>query len=274
MIEVGKMNDLIVARQEDSGYILRDNFSDDEAYLETHSKLQIEDRVEVFVYLDSSNSLIATLETPIAMVGEYGLMRAVENIRGGTFFSWGIEKDLFVPDTEQRDYIRTGEWCVLRVCRDPRTEKVYGTAKVGKYIKDSEFDINPGDSVEIIPATKERLGYRSIINKKYVGMIYHNEIFQRINLGEPITGVVKKLREDGLVDAALQVQGFKNLVSSKDTILNYLKKVGGNSPLNDKSSPDEIKKALGMSKQTFKKTIGMLYREKKIVISKDGIALT
>ena len=89
MIEIGKMNELIVARHEDSGYILRDNFSDDEAYLETHSKLQIEDRVEVFVYLDSSNSLIATLETPIAMVGEYGLMRAVENIRGGTFLAGG-----------------------------------------------------------------------------------------------------------------------------------------------------------------------------------------
>ena len=105
-------------------------------------------------------------------------------------------------------------------------------------------------------------------------MIYHNEIFQRINYGEPIKGVVKNIREDGLIDAALQVQGFKNLVNSKDIVLNHLNNLDGSSHLNDKSSPDEIKNALGMSKQTFKKTIGMLYREKKIVISKDGISLT
>lgn len=276
LIEVGQINELIVYKKEPKGFILNDPLSDDTAFLPNHAeemKLSIDHRVEVFVYLDNENNLIASRTKPYALVGEYALMTAVESLRIGAFFDWGIRKDLFVPDNEQRDRIYEGDQLILRVCLDDRTEKVYGTTKIGKYIKASQFDIKEGDKVSIIPAKKEELGYRSIINKKFIGMIYYNEIFKDIKIGEPLEGVVKKLREDGLVDAALQTQGFQNLVNSKDKILAYLQENGGDSHLHDKSSPQEIRDILGMSKQTFKNTIGMLYRERKIIITKTGIKL-
>ena len=279
MIKLGYINDLIVQRKDGAGYYLVDNLSDDEAFMphkNCEEDLSIDQRVEVFVYLDNDNKMIAGHKRPIAIVGEFGVMRALESLRIGAFFDWGISKDLFVPDTEQRQNIYPGDVEILRVCLDERTEKVYGTTKIGKYIQASEFDkydLKEGDKVSITPVRKEELGYRCLINKNFIGMIYHNEIFKQIKVGEPLEGVVKKLRDDGLVDAALQTQGFQNLMNSKDKILAYLEENGGKSHLHDKSSPQEIRDILGMSKQTFKNTIGMLYRERKIVITKTGIHL-
>lgn len=270
------MNELIVHKEDQKGFILNDPISDDTAFLPPISdkiEINIDDRISVFVYLDNDNNMIASIERPYATVGEYALLTAVESLRIGAFFDWGISKDLFVPDNEQRERIYEGDQIIIRACLDERTEKVYGTTKIGKYIKASQFDIKEGDKVSIIPARKEELGYRSIINKKYIGMIYYNEIFKSIKIGEKLQGVVKKIREDGLVDTSLQTQGFQNLVDSKDKILAYLKEGGGESHLHDKSSPQEIKEILGMSKQTFKNTIGMLYRDRKIIITKAGIKL-
>jgi uncharacterized protein len=276
LIELGQMNELIVHKEDQKGFILNDPISDDTAFLPPISdkiEINIDDRISVFVYLDNDNNMIASIERPYATVGEYALLTAVESLRIGAFFDWGISKDLFVPDNEQRERIYEGDQIIIRACLDERTEKVYGTTKIGKYIKASQFDIKEGDKVSIIPARKEELGYRSIINKKYIGMIYYNEIFKSIKIGEKLQGVVKKIREDGLVDTSLQTQGFQNLVDSKDKILAYLKEGGGESHLHDKSSPQEIKEILGMSKQTFKNTIGMLYRDRKIIITKAGIKL-
>ena len=276
MIEIGKINELIVSSKKDNGYVMTDSLSDDVAFMPTlftKGDLTINERIDVFVYIDKENSITATMHNPHAVVGEFGFMRAVESIQVGAFFDWGINKDLFVPENEQKEEIYTGDSCIIKVCMDERTEKVYGTTKIGKYIKAAVFDIKEGDKVSIIPAQEEKLGYRCIINKKYIGIIYYNEIFSPIKIGEPIDGVVKKLRDDGLVDTALQEQGFKNLVNTKDKILAYLQENGGKSHLHDKSSPGEIKEILGISKQVFKNTIGMLYRERKIVITKTGIKL-
>ena len=279
MIELGHINELIVKNKDTTGYHLVDSFSDDEAFLphiNCEEELSIDQRIEVFVYLDNDNKMIASQKRPIAIVGEFGVMSALESLRIGAFFHWGISKDLFVPDTEQRENIYPGDIDIIRVCLDESTEKVYGTTKIGKYIQASEFknhDLKEGDKVTITPVRKEELGYRCLINKNFIGMIYHNEIFKQIKVAEPLEGVVKKLRDDGLVDAALQTQGFQNLMNSKDKILAYLAENGGKSHLHDKSPPKEIRDILGMSKQTFKNTIGMLYRERKIVITKTGIHL-
>ena len=276
LIKIGEVNELKIMVKNSNGFILSHPLSDDEAFLqknEQNKTLEVDQRVNVFVYIDNENNLIASMDRPIAIVGEYGFMTAVESLRIGAFFDWGIKKDLFVPDNEQRERIYEGDQLIVRVCKDERTEKVYGTTKIGKFIKASEFDINVGDKVSIVPAKKEELGFRSIINKKYIGMIYYNEIFKKINIGQKLEGVIKKIREDGLIDAALQAQGFQNLVNSKDKIIAHLNENGGNSHLNDKSSPEEIRNILGMSKQTFKKTIGILYKERKIIINKNGIKL-
>ena len=227
----------------------------------------------MFIYHDNSGSLLATSEVPYAQVGEYALLTAVEVQEFGAFFEWGLSKDLLVPGNEQRSDVRRNDEHLVRICLEEGTNRIFGTTKIAQHIEDSDFDISDGDKIKIVPVLNEELGYRSIINKKFIGMIYHNEIFKNIRIGNEYEGVVKKIRNDGLIDAALQVQGVRNLIDSKDIIIDMLEKRGGKSPLHDKSSPDEIKKVLGMSKQTFKKAIGMLYKERKIIIHKDGIEL-
>ena len=279
MIEIGHINELTIQRKDNSGFYLRDSLSDDEAFMPHENcdeELSIDQRVEAFVYLDNDNNLIASLKKPIAVVGEFGVMSAVSSIQIGAFFDWGISKNLFVPETEQRQEIYPGDLEIIRVCIDERTEKVFGTTKIGKFVKASEFErynLQEGDKITITPVKEEKLGYRCLINRNFIGMIYYNQIFKQITLGEPLEGVVNKLRDDGLVDASLQAMGFQNLINSKDKILAYLKENGGKSHLHDKSPPQEIREILGMSKQTFKNTIGMLYRERKIVITKMGIHL-
>ena len=277
LIRIGEINKLIVKDENHNGFVLDHPEDDESIFLPTKhapKDLYVGDELDVFVTVDKDGSLLGSTEVPNTLVGEFGFLKVVDTHSFGAFLDWGIQKDLFLPDTEQKERVKLGAYYLVRVCIDMKTEKIYATTKTGKYIKESEFDIKEKDRVKIIPFSKEELGYRCIINKKYVGMIYHNEIFQNIKIGAPLNGMVKKIREDGLVDASLQVQGFKNVVNSKDVIMAYLKEQGGKSHLHDKSSPEEIKKALGMSKKTFKSSIGILFKEKLIVIKKDGIELT
>lgn len=276
MIEVGKINDLVVCDENASGYYLKADDSDEKAFMPPAigpKNVEIGQRLNAFIYLDTSDCLLATTMIPFAVVDEYALMKVVDTQHFGAFFSWGISKDLLVPDTEQKTPIRHGESHIVRVSLDERTERIFGTTKLGKHIQASVFDINEGDEVNIQIGVKEELGYRVIINRKFIGMVYHNEIFKPVTPGDLVKATVKKLREDGLVDVALQTQGIKNLVDSKDIILDYLQKNEGKSDLHDKSDPKLIRDTLGMSKQTFKNSIGMLYRDRKIVIRKDGIEL-
>jgi predicted RNA-binding protein (virulence factor B family) len=275
MIEIGKINKLTVTSEVANGFYLSDGDNEDVAFISRSMApgITVDQIVDAFLYVDNNDSVLATLQHPRALLGEYALMSVVDTVTFGAFFDWGISKDLLVPDTEQKLVVRNGEEHIVRVCLDERTRLLYGTTKLGKYIQGSDFDIKEADKVEIVPSNWEELGYRCIINKKYIGMIYHNEIFSEVEIGTPLKGVVKKIRPDGLIDAALQVQGIRNLTNSKEVILGYLEAVGGKSPLNDKSSPDDIREALSMSKQTFKNTIGMLYKARKIKISKDGIEL-
>lgn len=276
MIKVGVLNELVVCDENSSGYYLKAEDSEEKAFMPPSlgpKDVKVGDRLNAFIYLDTSDCLLGTTNFPNAMVGQFALMNVVETTHFGAFMNWGITKDLLVPDTEQKEPIRYGENHIVRVCIDERTEKIFGTTKLGKHIQASEFDIEEGAEIDLVPAIKESLGYRCVVNRKFIGMIYHNEIFKEIIVGKALKGVVKKLREDGLVDCALQVQGVQNLFDSKDVILNFLKENDGKSELHDKSKPDDIKAALGMSKQTFKNSIGMLYREKKIIIRKDGIEL-
>ena len=273
MIELGKMNTLVVSSEVDGGYFLNDGDAEDVAFVPRAlgPGIAVGDSVDVFLYLDNNENILGTTQAPNDLLGEYALMEVVDTTTFGAFFDWGISKDLLVPDTEQKTHIRGGEEHIVRVCVDERTRLLFGTTKLGKHIQESEFDFKEGDKVELVPALIEELGYRCIINKKYIGMIYHNEIFSEIKIGQPLMGVIKKIRPDGLVDCALQVQGIRNLMESRDVIINYLESVGGKSPLGDKSDPQDIREALNMSKQTFKNAIGILYKERKINISKDGI---
>jgi uncharacterized protein len=276
MIEIGKVNNLIVSRETSSGYYLKKIDDEEEVFMPpamSPIRTKINQELKVFVYLDTQGKKIATSESPYAEVGEYALMTVKETQDFGAFFDWGIDKDLLVPGNEQKVKVRNHEDYIVRVCLEEDTNRVYGTTKLGKFIEDSDFDFDVEDKVIIEPAQVSDLGYRVIINKEFIGMIYKNEIFVEIEIGKKYEAVVKKLRDDGLVDVALQVQGINNLVEAKEKILAMLTAVGGTSHLNDKSAPDEIKKILGMSKKTFKSALGMLYKDRKIEISKEGINL-
>ena len=276
MIEIGKINHLTFYRETDSGFYLKDQNSDDEVFMPpamAPSDLTLNQEIDAFVYLDTRGGRVATDKIPLAEVGEYALMRVIDVQDFGAFFDWGIEKDLLVPGNEQKEKVRLDQFYLVRICLEEETNRIYGTTKLGKYIETSVIDFTVAEKIKIVRVISTELGYRSIINKKYIGMIYSSEIFVNIEIGKTYDGVVKNIRPDGLIDAALQVQGIKNLVQAKQTIIEMLKKYNGNIPLSDKSSSDAIKKTLGMSKQTFKRAIGMLYKDRLIKIKKDGIEL-
>ena len=276
MIDIGKVNDLIVSRETSSGFYLRDPETGDEVFMPPSMapiKMKMEQEIKAFVYVDTKDMLIATDQIPYAEVGEFALLRVVSTEDFGAFLDWGIEKDLLVPGNEQKIKIRDYEEHLVRICLEEETDRLFGTTKLGKFIESSEFDFSEGDKVELVPVQETDLGYKVIIRKKYIGMIYHNEIYSRVQIGKTYDGFVKKMRADGLVDLALQVQGIKNLVDGKDIVLNMLAEEGGKSNLHDKSPPELIRSRLGMSKKTFKSSIGMLFKERKILINKDGIEL-
>lgn len=276
MLEIGKINSLIVSRETSSGFYLKKDDEFGDVFLPpslSKKDLQIGDEAKAFIYVDTKDQLVATLSTPVAEVGEFAFIKAIDVQEFGSFFEWGIEKDLLVPGNEQKIKVRPNEYHLVRICLEEGTDRIYGTTKVGKYIEDADFDIEMNQKVDLLPFEETELGYRVIINKKYIGMIYHSEIFKDVRLNYPTEGFVKKVRDDGLIDAALQIQGIKNLDHSKIKILEFLHKKNGRSHLNDKSSPEEINDLLGMSKKTFKNAIGMLYKDKKIIITKEGISL-
>lgn len=276
VINIGKINKLIVDRETNSGYYLRDTESDYEVFMPPSlatEQIVLGDEVKVFIYPDTTGSLIATQKLPVAQVGEYALLRAVSVQEFGSFFEWGIDKDLLVPGNEQKVKVKQNEYYLVRICIEEGTDRIYGSTKLGKFIEETVFDIYPGDKVNITPVQATDLGYKIIINKKYIGMIYSNEIFSPVRINQNYEGVVKKIREDKLVDASLQLQGIANSLSAKDKVLERLKKEGGFMKLHDKSSPEEIYHNLQMSKKTFKNAIGMLYKERLITIEDTGIRI-
>lgn len=278
MIEIGKIQKLTIIKKDSNGFILADSKDQTETALLpfdfVSKELSLNEIVEVFVYVDTNEStLIATLQKPVAEVGEFAFIRVKEIHEFGSFLEWGIEKDLLVPGNEQKEKFGSHGRKLVRICLEEETNRIFGTTKFGKYIESQFMRLTEGERLQILPVEKTVLGFRCIVDKAYIGMIYHNEIFQNIEIGEVYTSVVKLIREDGLVDMAMQTQGVNNLFESTDKILFFLNENGGESHLHDKSSPDEIKRLLGMSKKTFKSAIGMLYKDKKIIISSDGIRL-
>ncbi len=283
-MEIGKIREFTVITAEENGHYVRlVAFEGEEAEelfmphlrndLSRSLDLKIGQTIEAFVYQNEDEEVCASLLLPYAEVEEFALLRVVDSQGFGAFLNWGLDKDLFVPSKKQKTPMNIGELHLVRICYDTASGKLYGTTKYESMLETLDFYFQEGDKVEVIPAEEHELGYRCIVNRKFIGMIYHNEIFTDIELDKEYEGYVKKIREDGLIDVALQIQGIKRLDESQTKILDMLKANGGKSNLHDKSSPEEIKQVLEMSKKTFKNSIGMLYKAKKIVINKDGIEL-
>lgn len=283
-MEIGKIREFKVISKSDSGHFIRllgdEEESNEDIFMpdlrsdsSLSHNLKIDQTIDAFVYLDEHGQLRASQLLPYAEVEEFALLRVVDAQEFGAFLDWGLEKDLFVPSKKQKTPMYKDEFYLVRVCFDATTGKLYGTTKYESMLQTLDFYFQEGDKVEVIPAEEHDLGFRCIINRKFIGMIYHNEIFVEIELDKEYDGYVKKIREDGLVDVALQIQGIKRLDVSQTKILEILQASGGKLQLHDKSSPEDIKQKLNMSKKTFKNAIGMLYKAKKIIIKDDGIEL-
>ncbi|HHF2938713.1 TPA: CvfB family protein [Vibrio diabolicus] len=276
MIKIGQINSLEVIKKADFGVFLD---GDDYGSVLLPNKYvpegtEIGDHVDVFLYFDSESQLAATIERPIAQVGEWGLMK-IEGVNAtGAFVNWGIkEKDLLIPFSEQRTRFSAGQTILVYVYTDKASGRIVGTTKFNKWLDKTPANYEVNEQVDLIIAERSQLGYKAIVNRKHWGMIFPSDVFGKLYIGKKLKGFIKQIREDGKIDLALQKVGVAKMDDLSSKILDLLEKKGGFLPLNDKSSPEAIFDAFRTSKGTYKKTIGGLYKQGKIVIEKDGIRL-
>ncbi len=227
--------------------------------------------IDVFLYTDSEDRLVATTLKPTAILDEMALFEVVDTAPFGAFMNWGLSKDLLVPNMFQKTPFKVGEKRFIRVIYDERTHRLVGTEKLGDFFERKVKGLAVNKEADILIIAKTPLGYKCIVNDKYEGLIYHNEIFENINLGDKKTAYVKTVRKDGNIDLTLRKQGDKKSSSSSDKVLNLLKENGGIMPYNYKSDAELIRDTFGLSKKDFKRSLTSLQESGKIEIKDTGI---
>ncbi|EIY7833011.1 TPA: S1 RNA-binding domain-containing protein [Vibrio parahaemolyticus] len=276
MIKIGQINSLEVIKKADFGVFLD---GDDYGSVLLPNKhvpegTELGDHIEVFLYFDSESQLAATIDKPIAQVGEWGLMKIEGINQTGAFVNWGIkEKDLLIPFSEQRARFTAGQNILVYVYTDKASGRIVGTTKFNKWLDKTPANYEVNEEVDLIIAERSQLGYKAIVNGKHWGMIFPSDVLGKLFIGKKLKGYIKQVREDGKIDLSLQKVGVAKMDDLSSKIIELLEKKGGFLPLNDKSSPEAIFDAFRTSKGTYKKTIGGLYKQGKIVIEKDGIRL-
>ncbi|OTW22925.1 GntR family transcriptional regulator [Vibrio parahaemolyticus] len=276
MIKIGQINSLEVIKKADFGVFLD---GDDYGSVLLPNKhvpegTELGDHIEVFLYFDSESQLAATIDKPIAQVGEWGLMKIEGINQTGAFVNWGIkEKDLLIPFSEQRARFTAGQNILVYVYTDKASGRIVGTTKFNKWLDKTPANYEVNEEVDLIIAERSQLGYKAIVNGKHWGMIFPSDVFGKLFIGKKLKGYIKQIREDGKIDLSLQKVGVAKMDDLSSKIIDLLEKKGGFLPLNDKSSPEAIFDVFRTSKGTYKKTIGGLYKQGKIVIEKDGIRL-
>ena len=274
MVSIGNYNELEVAKFVDFGVYL--DSEDGEILLPIKyvpENLELGDKLNVFIYRDSEDRMIATTLKPKATVGQFAALEVKESSSIGAFLDWGLEKDLFVPFHNQRQPMEVGKKYVVYIYLDDSSDRIAGSTKLNKYLQPADDQISEGQQVKLLVSNATELGYNVIIDNKYSGILYHNEVFKNLETGDEVTGYIKKIRPDGKIDVSLQQTGFAEVQDASQEVLTKLKQSGGTLNLSDKSDPQEIYAALGMSKKTFKKAIGTLYKEGKINLEPTRISL-
>lgn len=275
MVEIGKMNKLKIIKKVDFGVYL-DGGKLGKILLprrDVPRKAQIGDELEVFIYLDSEDMLIATIRKPYAMVGDFARLKVVAVNSFGAFLDWGLAKDLMVPYGEQRQKMRRDRWYIVRVYLDELSQRIVASSKLDKFLDPEPTNFEIGQQVNLFVCEEHELGFRVVVEKTHWGMLYLSEIFQPVKRGQEIAGYITNLREDGKIDVSLQKPGLKKVRDISKKILQTLEEKGGKLPVSDSSSPETIYNLFGVSKKTYKKAIGTLYKKRKILIEDDFIAL-
>jgi predicted RNA-binding protein (virulence factor B family) len=230
--------------------------------------------LQAFLYQNNTGTLLATLKQPKIILGEAGLLTVKSVTEAGAFADWGIDKDLFVPFKEQAIRMQEGKSYVIVAYWDETSERLAGSTRLNRYLTNVGHEFEEGMQVNILVADSSDLGINVVIEKHFLGLMYHNEIFKPVHYGDNMIAFIKALRPNNKIDVSLQKQGYEAVDDVADELLTAIEKNKGFLPLTDKSSPEDIKAALGMSKKLFKKAVGQLYRQRVISLHDDGLRLT
>ncbi len=274
MVKVGLHNTLRVVKEVDFGMYL--DGGTDEILLPKRyvpAGLKIDDEIEVFVYYDNEQRLIATTDKPYGTVGEIVYMEVSDLSPHGAFLKWGIMKDLFVPISQQSTRMKVGDFRFVKIFIDEQTGRVTATEKIDKYISNADLTVKELDVVSILIYKKTDIGYKSIVNNQHLGLLHFSDVFQDLEIGNKLKGFIKHIRPDNKLDLALGTRGYTKVVDNESKIISLLQHNADYLPFNDKSTPEEIYSYFGMSKKTFKMVLGALYKKKKIEFTQTGIKL-
>jgi predicted RNA-binding protein (virulence factor B family) len=234
---------------------------------------QIDDDINVFIYADTADRLIATMDKPFAQVGDFVSLKVSQVNKMGAFLDWGLPKDLLVPYNEQHSPMEEGKYYLVYIYLDKSTQRLVASSKIDRFIDIWPADYQKWDKVDLIIGGKTDLGFKAIINDKHWGLLFDNEIFQPLRIGKKVPGFIKNIREDGRIDLSLSRPGEGKVNDFSEKLLKHLAENDGFSHLHDKSSPELIQRTLGVSKKTFKSTVGNLMKKGKIAIETNGIRL-
>lgn len=277
MALIGQFNTLQVVKHTDFGLYL-DGGADGEIllprrYVPKDEPCEVGDWLNVFVYLDSEDRIIATTQKPRVQVGGFASLKVVAINHVGLFLDWGLPKDLFLPHSEEKRPLQVGDYCVVHVYLDPRTRRITATARLDRYLDKTPPAYRPGQAVDLLVVERTDLGFKAIVEGRHWGLIHKNELFKFLRAGLRETGYIKEVRADGKISLSLQPVGRAAGDQLSEQILARLREAGGRLALSDKSAPEEIVRLFGVSKGNFKKAIGGLYKQGLIVIHDDGIEL-
>lgn len=276
VIEQGRNIELSIVKRATFGLFLTDE-SGEEVLLPNKyctEEMKPGDHITVYVYRDSEGKKVATTLTPKIFINEFALLKVTSVTGVGAFLDWGLEKELMVPFREQKQKLEEGRWYIVYLDLDQKSDRLYASNRVERFLQNEKISVKEGDEVELVVLQKTDLGYSVIINHAHKGLIFDNEIFQEIRIGDRLKGFVKKIRDDHKIDISLQPIGFRKFNDSNtELIYSQLQENGGYLAITDKSSPEEIYSQFGISKKAFKKSLGALYKKRNIEILPDGIRL-
>jgi len=275
MAELGKIQKLEIVKKVDFGLYLDGGEQGEILMPKRYASpdMEIGDVIDVIVYLDGEERYLATTEQPLATVGKFACLKVNSVENAGAFLDWGVSKELLVPFSEQKVKMEVGRSYVVYVYLDTLTDRIVASMKLEKHFSKEKPTYQVNDEVELLIWTPTDLGYKVIVDNTFQGIVYKNEIFKKLISGEKIKGYIKKVREDDKLDITIHKQGHTKIDKSADKILQLLNKTGGTLPYNDKTDPEVIYSIFGMSKKTFKQSIGNLFKQRVIVIEDNGISL-
>lgn len=272
-IELGRFNRLKVVKEVPFGLYL-DGGDDGEILLPARyvpEGCQPGDELDVFIYLDNEERLVATTQTPLVQVGGFACLKVSWVNQYGAFLDWGLMKDLFVPFREQKERMEVGKRYVIHAHLDNESFRIVASAKVDRYLSKEHAPYQPGDEVYIMIWQRTELGFKAIVDNEFGGLLYQDEVFRSLHVGDMLKAYIKQVRQDGKIDLSLQRKGFTAATDFAPTLLNYIRSKGGRIQLNDKTPAEEIYATFGVSKKVFKKAVGDLYKKRLIRLDTDGI---